>query len=207
MKKGLLLLSVLCFSMTSLAESYKILQMNTPSIMIGGKLCKNGAVFYDTDSIRWTNEKQVIKAMNLNTKQIKLFVAKTFAKSDAISVKDYYLKNNHLSTRGGIVSFSDLTEELSDTLFLYDSMHIESPVKIDSLSSYLISYVQDGEKKWRTLMSTDEYFFFNRDLFGDNISDGEYTLTLYFRKKGMEDFVIRTNVIVVILPLDIEATD
>ena len=207
MKKGILLLSVLCSSMTLLADSFKILQMNTPSIMIGKKICKSGDVFYDTDPIRWTNEKQVIKAMNQNTKQIKLFVAKTFTKSDAISVKDYYLKNNHLSTRGGVVTFSDLTEELSDTLYLYDSMQIESPVKIDSLSSYLISYVQDGEKQWRTLMSTDKYFFFNRDLLGDNIDGGEYTLTLYFRKKGMEDFVITTNVIVVMLPLDIDATD
>ena len=142
--------------------------------------------------------------MNLNTKQIKLFAAKVFKDIEAKSIKDYFLKNSHLSTRGGIVSFSDLVDELSDTLYMYDAMQIESPVKIDSISSYLISYVQDGEKKWRTLMSTEKHFFINRELFGENIDGGKYTLTLYFRKKGMEDFLISNDIEIVLLPLDVD---
>lgn len=201
MKKLALIISAMCFSITSLADNYKILQMNTPSVKIGNQICKTGDVFPDAQPIMWSNDKQAIKAMNLKTKQIKLFAAKVFQNLEARSVKDYYLKNNHLSTRGGINTFSDLAEELSDTIYLYDVVQVESPVRIDSLSSYLISYVQNGKKKWRTLMSTDEHFFFSRDLFGDNIDGGEYTLTLYFRKKGMEDFLISDIIEVVTLPL------
>jgi len=204
MKKAFLVLSALLLSTTLLADNYKILQMNAQSVKIGNKQYKTGDVFPDSDPISWANDKQAIKAMNLNTKQIKLFAAKVFKDIEAQSIKDYFLKNSHLSTRGGIASFSDLREELSDTIYLYDTMQIESPVKLDSLSSYLISYVQDGEKKWRTLMSRDKYFFFSRELFGEDIDGGEYTLTLYFRKKGMDDFLISDDIKIVLFPLDVD---
>lgn len=201
MKKVALVLSALCLSMTLLADNYKILQMNTSSVKIGNKMYKTGDIFPDSDPISWTNDNQAIKAMNLYTKQIKLFAAKVFKDIEAKSIKDYFLKNSHLSTRGGVASFSDLREELSDTLYLYDIMQIESPVKIDSLSSYLISYEQNGEKVWRTLMSTDKYFYICRELFSEIIDGSKYTLTLYFRKKGMDDYMISDSIEVLILPL------
>ena len=131
MKKAFLVLSALLLSTTLLADNYKILQMNAQSVKIGNKQYKTGDVFPDSEPISWASDKQAIKAMNLNTKQIKLFAAKVFKNIEAKSIKDYFLKNSHLSTRGGIVSFSDLREELSDTIYLYDTMQIESPVKID----------------------------------------------------------------------------
>ena len=202
MKKAVFVLSMLFLNMALLADNYKILQSNMSSVKIGHQICKTGDVFPDVAPILWSNEKQAIKAMNLNTKQIKLFTARIFKDIEANSIKEYYLKNNHLSTRGGIISFSDLAEELSDTIYLYDTMQIESPVKIDSLSSYLISYVQNGEKKWRTLMSTEKYFFICRELFDDEANSGKCSLTLYFRKKSMEDYIISDRIEIVLLPLD-----
>lgn len=204
MKKIALFISALCLSMTSLADNYKILQMNTPSVMIGKQMCKVGDTFPDADPIMWSNDKQAIKAMNLKSKQIKLFAAKVFKDIEAKSIKEYYLKNSHLSTRGGVVSFSDLAEELSDTIYLYDTVQIESPVKIDSISSYLISYVQNGEMKWRTLASTDKYFILCRELFEENDGQAEYTLTLYFRKKGFDDYIVSDDVNVILLPIHID---
>ena len=203
MKKLALIISAMCFSITSLADNYKILQMNTPSVKIGNQICKTGDVFPDAEPILWSNDKQAIKAMNLKTKQIKLFAAKVFQNLEAKSIKDYYLKNNHLSTRGGINTFSDLAEELSDTIYLYDVVQVESPVKIDSLSSYLISYVQNGEKKWRALMSTDKYFFLSRELFEDSDNQAEYTLTLYFRKKRFDDYMVSDGIVILLLPQSI----
>jgi hypothetical protein len=203
MKKFAFLFIALCLSSALFADDYKILQMNTPSVKIGKQICKVGDTFPDADPILWSNDKQAIKAMNLTSKQIKLFAAKVFKDIEAKSIKDYYLKNSHLSTRGSIVSFSDLAEELSDTIYLYDTMQIESPIKIDSISSYLISYEQNGEMKWRTLASTDKYFFLCRELFEDNDGQAEYTLTLYFRKKGFDDYMISDDIIVVLLPFEI----
>lgn len=204
MKKVAFVFIALCLTSTLFADDYKILQMNTPSVKIGKQLCKTGDVFSDDSPILWSNDKQAIKAMNLKTKQIKLFAAKVFNDIDAKSVKDYFFKNSHLSTRGSLVSFSDLAEELSDTIYLYDMAQVESPVKIDSISSYLISYEQNGEMMWRTLASTDKYFFICRELFDESDNQAEYTLTLYFRKKGFEDYIISDDVNVVLLPMHID---
>lgn len=204
MKKVAFLFIALCLSSALFADDYKILQMNTPSVKIGKQICKVGDTFPDADPILWSNDKQAIKAMNLTSKQIKLFAAKVFKDIEAKSIKDYYLKNSHLSTRGSIVSFSDLAEELSDTIYLYDTVQIESPIKIDSLSSYLISYEQNGEMKWRTLASTEKYFFLCRELFEENDGQAEYTLTLYFRKKGFDDYIVSDDVNVILLPIHID---
>jgi len=204
MKKTAFIFIALCLSSALFADDYKILQMNTPSVKIGKQICKVGDTFPDADPIMWSNEKQAIKAMNLTSKQIKLFAAKVFKDVEAKSIKDYYLKNSHLSTRGGVVSFSDLAEELSDTIYLYDTVQIESPVKIDSLSSYLISYEHNGVKEWRTLASTDKYFFLCRELFEESDDQAKYSLTLYFRKKGFEDYMVSDDINVALLPMHID---
>ena len=195
------LLLVLCIPVH--ADDYKIVQMNTNSIKIGNSICKQGDVFSDNDNIIWTNENQAMKAMNLKTKQIRLFVAKQFMKINARSIKHYFIKNVNLSTRGELSSFSELEKMLSDTLYLYDTMPVESPVMIDSLSSYTISYF-DGGKKWRNLMSTDDTFYLSRELFEVDDNMKTFNITLYFRTKGKDDYLITDKLNVVILPMQIK---
>ena len=133
------LLIVFCSSLQLFADDYKILQMNSKSIKIGKVFCSQGDIFSEDNQIFWTNDKQAMKAMNLRTKQIKVFTAKAFISNQARSVKDYYVKINHLSS-GGMISFTDLAEELSDTLYLYDAIPIESPQKKD-YDNYEFFYV------------------------------------------------------------------
>ena len=198
------LLVFLCFCLQLHAEDFKILQMNTSSIKIGAVQCKPGDVFSDEDEIFWTNEKQAIKAMNLQTKETRLFVAKEFSRAKATNVKDFFLRENHLSSRGGATSFSDLAEELQETVYLYDIVPITSPVELDSLSSYVISY-GEGAKKWRTLMSTDKTFYLSRELFSEGSDETEFTLSLYFRRKNLpNDYLITDDLHVVLLPLQLD---
>ena len=92
MKKATLIIGTLCLSIALLADNYKILQMNTPSIKIGDQMYKKGDVFSDESEIVWTNDKQAFKAQNLETKEIKLFVGQDFKSKSSKSIKDYYLK-------------------------------------------------------------------------------------------------------------------
>ncbi len=180
------------------ADDYRILQLNTNSIRIGNVQCKQGDTFPDDAQICWSHEQQAIKAMNLKTKRIRVFACKAFTDVKAKDIKDYYIKSNHLSTRVGVNTYSDLAEELSDTVYVLDNCPIESPVKIDSLSSYLISY-GDKEKIWRNLMTTDKVFYLNRELFEDSCQES-ISLSLYFRRKGLDDYLITDSLIVVVLP-------
>jgi len=196
MRKFLVLLFVsICQSIY--ADNYKILQMNASYIQIGRHKCKQGDSFSDEDRIKWSSDKEAIKAMNLRTRQIKIFVSEAFSKAKAKSVKEFFLKSNHLSTRGGVATFSDLAEELSDTLYILGSIPIESPVPIDSISSYVISY-EDGGTKWRNLMSTEDTFFLSSELFNDN--QKELTLSLFYRRKGSPDFLITDKLVIILLP-------
>ena len=201
MKKLLfIVLAVLCLHVH--ADNYKILQMNTTSIQIGKSTCKQGDTFSDNDQIVWSADNQAIKAMNLKTKQIRLFVGRAFKKVKAKSVRQYFIKSNNLSTRGEL-DFSDLAKMLSDTLYVLDAIAIESPVTIDSLSSYLISY-DNGYKVWRNLMSTDVLFYLNRELFDEDNNQSEYTLSLYYRRKGEEDLLVTDKLRIVLLPLRVD---
>lgn len=192
-----------CFSLQAIADDYKIIQMNSSSVKIGNVQCKIGDIFSDEDQIYWSNEKQVIKTMNLRSKQIRIFVAKTFTSSNSKSIKDYFLKNNHLSTRGGATSFSDLADELQETVYLYDLVAIDSPVELDSHSCYVISY-GDEVKRWATLMSKDSTFYLSRELFDEADSKEEYTLSLYFRRKDLaKDYLVTDELHVVLLPLQL----
>lgn len=109
----------------------------------------------------------------------------------------------NLSTRGELASFDDLKEVLSDTIYIFDITPIESPVIIDSLSSYIISYYDDS-KKWRNLMSTEDSFFLSRELFDNDNKLQTYTLSLYYRTRDREDYLITNELNVVILPLQVE---
>ena len=171
--------------------------MNASYIQIGRHKCKQGDSFSDEDRIKWSSDKEAIKAMNLRTRQIKIFVSEAFSKAKAKSVKEFFLKSNHLSTRGGVATFSDLAEELSDTLYILGPIPIESPVPIDSISSYVISY-EDGGTKWRNLMSTEDTFFLSSELFNDN--QKELTLSLFYRRKGSPDFLITDKLVIILLP-------
>lgn len=184
------------------ADNYKILQINSNSIQIGNTMCKQGDTFNDEDPIIWTAEKQAIKAMNLRTGQIRIFVGEAFKKAEAKSIKDFFLRSNHLSTRGGLATFSDLKEELSDTLYVYGTLPIESPFLIDSLSSYVISY-GDTPKKWRTLMSTDESFFLSTDLFDPSDFNHVLKLSLYFRRNS-DNYLILDDLNIILLPQQID---
>lgn len=202
MKKILfVLLLVLCLPVY--ADDYRILQMNSNSIQIGNSIRKQGDLFSDSDIIVWSNDNQAIKAMHLKTKQVKLFVAKTFKKANAKNIKQYFLKSMNLSTRGELASFDDLKEVLSDTIYILDITPIESPVIIDSHSSYVISY-SDHEQKWRNLMSTEDTFYLSRELFDKTQNLQIYTLSLYYRTRGKEDYLITNELNVVILPQQVE---
>ena len=201
MKHFILSFILICSCLPIQADNYKILQLNTNDILIGKAKCKQGDTFSDKDLIVWSSDMQAFKAINLRTKQIRLFACRAFKHVKAKNIKEYYVKSNNLSTRGEL-DFSNLAKELSDTLYVLDHIAIQSPVTLDSISSYVISY--DEGKKWRNLMSTDDYFFINRELFDEEEHQKTYKLSLFYRVKKKEDYLITDKLNIVILPLMIE---
>ena len=205
MKKTFLTMLAMGIALSLFADDYKILQMNTSFVKIGNKICKKGDVFSDDSIIEWSKEKQAVKAQNLQTKEIHLFVESAFKAKNSKTIKEYYLKRNHLSTRSVLI-FSELSEYLnSNTFYMLDTIRIESPIPLDSTRSYYMVY--DGcekEEKYQLQSDNSCFFILRSQLLSCDSSKDKY-VSIYFASKGVDDdYLLTDSMKIVILPLHLK---
>lgn len=199
MKKAYILSWVLLFTLVIWADNYKILQINTPNVKIGKRICSKGDVFSDESVIFWTQDNQAFKAQNLRTKEIKLFIEPEFRAKGCKTVKDYYVKTNRLSSRGGSVSISDLLDELQDTIYLCDSIIIETPMQLDSAHYFYIIYDEGKKQNQQRLNNKDNSLVFDKNIFGDTIMRNGIQFNLLYHMPD-EDYPIKDSLNIVIIP-------
>ena len=184
------------------ADNYKILQMNTKTIKIGNRVYKKDEVFSGDSIIHWSNAKQALKAQNIETKKIELFVADAFQKKESKSIKDYYIKNNRLSAR--TFGLSEMEDYLSDTFYLLDTIRIDSPVPVDSTRYFYISS-QDGEKDARIVLPMqNKELIIARSMFPQTEKSQEIRVSMSYTCKGIEeDYLLTDSMRIVIVPKEI----
>lgn len=202
MRKSIIAFLALLVSATILADDYKILKMNMPSIKIGSRTCKAGDVFSDKDIINWTAEKQAIKVQNLKTKEIRLFVGNEFITKNSTSIKDYYVKNNHLSTRGKMMTLDDFAEQLPDTVFLWDDITMELPFAPEDSSFFFITYKDRSDNmKTRMLETVNDSLVISRQSFDPEEDIDEITVSLGFHDSlNGEDSVLKDTICLIMIP-------
>lgn len=199
MRKVFILLLVLLFALVIWADNYKILQINTPNVKIGSRICSKGDTFSDESVIFWTQDKQAFRAQNLRTKEIKLFVEPEFRAMGCKTVKDYYVKTNRLSSRGGSVSISDLMDEMQDTIYLCDSIIIETPMQLDSTHFFYIVYDVDSTQIQQRLNSKENSLVFDKNLFGDGLKRKNIRFNLLYHMPE-EDYPLKDSLTLVFIP-------
>lgn len=80
---------------------YEIINLNTPTIKIGGKELKVHDRFDERAKIEWANDNQSLEAKNLSTGKYHRFSAKTFrSKWSCTSIADFIAVTTKGSTRG-----------------------------------------------------------------------------------------------------------
>lgn len=202
MKKSVIVLFILVAAASIWADDYKILKMNTNSIKIGNRVCRTGDKFSDKSIIYWKGNKQAFKAQNVKTKEIHLFAAPAFHTCGSKTVKEYYVKNNHLSTRGGLFSLDDLAEEIGDTLYIWDRLKIESPYQLDSTSYFYLQYTDSINHKNRTILKSDnDSIIFDSATFKHSKSQNIVSVSLRFsNSKTKEDCSVKDSLLIYIIP-------
>jgi len=202
MKKSFFLFFILFAVLSLWADNYKILKMNTSSIKIGNRMCKTGDIFSDKSIIYWTTDKQAIKAQNERTKKISVFVAPAFKKSESRTVKEYYVKNNHLSTRGGVFGLEDLAEELGDTLYLWERMKIESPYQLDSVSYFYVSFNDfNGNQIQKKLENEQDSIVIDKAIFDQEIYQKGINVNLrYSNTRTQENCSVKDSLYIYFIP-------
>ena len=196
MRKVGILLLVMIVSLVILADNYKILQINTPYVKIGKRNCSKGDVFSDKSVIYWGQKKQAFKAQNLKTKEIKLFVESDFSAKGCKTIKDYYLKTNHLSSRG---SESSALDEISDTIYLCDSAILDIPVEIDSTHYCYIVYNNENESVQKCLKNKEQSFIIDKYLFDEKSIEKDIQLRLFYHTPE-EEFLLKDSLTIVFIP-------
>lgn len=201
MKKVIPVLLVMSFVTTMLADNYKILLMNTKTIKIGACVYKKGDTFSDDSVIFWEKDKQAMKAQNLTTKEIRLFAEPEFKAKGCKTIKDYYVKNNHLSSRDARLTLSDMAEGLKGTFYLLDTVYIESPMPVDSTRYFYISYDYAGKSEKKVLKKKEDRLIIDRSLFPRAKDLSEIKLSMLYYYKGIdEDYLLSDSMMIVLIP-------
>lgn len=106
MKKTIYTVIILMLAMSSLraasADSLKIIYMNTPQVEQGARCLHVGDVITDSKDIKWSNERQVIKVLDMTTKKQIVLKPEKLQVAVSHSSKDYMNLNYNLSTRDEI---------------------------------------------------------------------------------------------------------
>ena len=198
MRKVSISILLVFLSIVVWADRYKILQLNTPQVKIGNRLCSKGDVFSDESVIYWSQKKQAFKAQNLETKEIKLFVESEFSAKGCNTIKDYYVTTNHLSSRG---SDSTALDEISDTIFLCDSVIMEMPVLMDTVHYCYIVYNNEGKEVKQRLNNQDQRFIIDKKLFGEDLMRDDLRVSLFYHMPD-EDYPLKDSLTIMFIPWD-----
>jgi hypothetical protein len=202
MRKSIIAFLTLLVTATIWADDYKILKMNTPSIKIGKRICKSGDVFSDQDKILWSADKQAIKVQNLKTKEIRLFVGNDFFTKKSTSIKDYYVKTNHLSTRGNMMTLDEFAEQLPDTLYLWEDITMELPFAPEDSSFFFIAYKdKNGSDRKSMLETADDSITVSRQSFDSEEDRDEITVSFHYHDGFYgEDSVLKDTIRIIMIP-------
>lgn len=199
MKRILSLALIGMLSMTDmLADTYKILYINTPSVTIENRQMHLGDIFDEGAQIKWDSDKQALKVLNVQSNKVLLFAAKQFTQSK--SIKDFYLKQNHLSTRGGeMMNEEELRECMSGHFFMLDNIEFSTVLAVDENAYF--SIVIDGKES--TLPEIEGDIVIYRELF-DAYND-IVKVSIYYNDRLENQKILITDVMEVeILPIRAE---
>ncbi len=208
MKKVISLMLLFVFVVSMRADNYKILWMNTSAIKIGNKICRKGSTFSDRSIVAWKRPGQAIKAQNLRTKEIDLFVEPAFKMHKSKSILEYYIRTNHMSTREVPPTPEELkcSKRLNSMFYMLDEIHIRCIVPKDNNTYYYIRYEQNGKIHEKKLLTDKDGFVIPRSLLevGDAGKSMELIVSVYFKESTGEDLLITDSMKIQLLPLKID---
>lgn len=196
MRKVSISILLVLLSIVLWADNYKILQLNTPYVRIGNRNCSKGDVFSDETVIFWEQTKQAFKAQNLKTKEIKLFVEPDFRNKGCKTIKEYYLKTNQLSSRGDDATALD---EISDSIYLCDSVIMELPVLMDTAHYCYIVYNNEGREVKYHLKQQDQSFIIDKKIFGEDLMKDNLRVSLFYHMPE-EDYLLKDSLTIMFIP-------
>ncbi|MBE6269731.1 MAG: hypothetical protein E7101_02120 [Prevotella ruminicola] len=199
-KRLVIIMAVLMTACHVFADKYKVLYVNSTGIKIETKNVAVGSGFTDKDKIVWTDDRQAMKVINLNTNRIIVLAAKALKKKKASSLYEYLTSTKHLSTRDLKRRKTMELWQVDSTLYLLDTLYISRPdIRGNDVGARIID---DKGKTIDLPMSNDGRFYvITRDMCGNQIfTPKRFAIKEFDRERNWEYIVYRNLIIEPILP-------
>ena len=200
-----LLMMAICMLACMVAHAdYRILFLNTPSIVIGGKVLKVDDTFAGDAIIKWTSPKQAMRVLNTATGEQRVFVADDFSKANANSLQAYLSRTKRLSTdSAGAPAIASLAAYLNNRFYPLDRLDIATGVPTDARHYFFITYNFNGEEITKAVPNVDGTFTLTLSTFyftGRKASDEVVVKVYYYDKDADRVTPVCENMRIVPLP-------
>ena len=190
-----------------MAGNYKILYLNSSQIKIDNAFASVGKIFSDKAVIKWSEERQAMKVIDIDTHKRYLIVAK-LEDGNEQTAYDILMRNKHLSTHDGGNEIQDkylkLEMSIADEYDLLDSIEIPTELKGDDKHYFLGSYRYGDTRLTKKLEYKENIIVIDKSLFlvdGKSLEPRDITLRISYVNGNAEIPVfIKDNIEILIIP-------
>lgn len=162
------LLSALFLSVVSLisAENLKVLDINHGTVRVNGKQLQKGSQFNSKAKIVWSDNKQIIKVINIESHKINIYAAQIFKVAQMSSIDELLFQKQRLSSRDGILmNVHDFANFFNCDIALMQSFSMETGYTFDDSHFLFLQYDYLGEKINKRLQCEMHTVLFNDSIF------------------------------------------
>lgn len=164
--KNLLLMLMMTFVNVVSAENLKIIEINHGTIKVNGRNLKKSSVFDSKSKIVWSDNKQIIKVIGMDSHKICIYAAQTFMVGHIISIEDLLFQKQRLSSRNGIlVNIYDYYSFFNRNIALLSSFTVETGYTYDDKHFLFLSYKCGNEEINKRLNCHVHTVLFNDSIF------------------------------------------
>lgn len=172
---------------------YKILFLNTTSVVVDGRRLHVGDTLLDNQKIHWEQERQAMKVADLQTRRQRVLVADKQMLKGHHSLSEMLSATHSLSSRDGRpTNVHQLREALTGQQVLTDTLWQEMTLAVDDTHYFFLSYQYRGETIYKLLPRRSGWFVIDRSIFtidGESIEPFSTPLRIYYQNGDVRELV------------------
>lgn len=128
------------------AENMKIIDINHGFVYVNGKKLQKGSVFESKEKIRWSDDKQIMKVVGLDSHIINVYAAQIFKVGKFTTIDDLLFQKQALSSRDGILmNAQDFARFFNREIALMHNFSVETGYTFDDSHFLFLQYDYQGE--------------------------------------------------------------
>ena len=182
--KCILFVILMSIAATAYPENLKVLEVNHGTVKADGLKLKKGTVFDSKSKILWSDDKQIIKVIGMDSHKIYIYAAQTFKVGHIATIDEMLFQKQMLSSRDGILmNVYDFYSFFNRDIALLNAFSVETGYTYDKKHFLFLQYEYRNETINKQLSCTGHTVQFNDSIFyvdGTLIDSPQITAKLYY---------------------------